>query len=166
MSQGRLGLFLPHHQCDVPFRTHYVLQGCHLPLVFLLCDVSFRMHHVLQGCHLPRSDGPDLSMQTLDRQLVTSSQGSTIAPCLETLSLDTCIPTCSRHDAHFSSIESPRGISKDPQMHSPHYFMTSSFWGLGVTKPLFSRSDQRQADYLIDITVGIAPGHPQIYDPD
>jgi hypothetical protein len=50
-SYFHLGLFLHHHQCDVPFRMHYVLQGCHSPHSFLLHDVPFRMHHVLQRCH-------------------------------------------------------------------------------------------------------------------
>ena len=44
---------LSHHhpQSDVPFKMHYVLQGCHSPCLLPLRDVPFGMHHVLQGCH-------------------------------------------------------------------------------------------------------------------
>jgi hypothetical protein len=60
-----------------------------------------------------------------------------------------------------------RRILKDLRINGPYYFATSSFGGGGcVTKHFFSLSGQCRADYIVDLTVGIVLGHPQIYDPD
>jgi hypothetical protein len=91
---------------------------------------------------------------------------ATCPPHMETSSLDTWIPTCSRRDTHIPSIEwterGPEG-SIDPWSTLLRY---SDLRGFDVTTPLSSRSGQHWADYIIDPTVGIVPGHPQIYDPD
>jgi hypothetical protein len=74
-SKGATRLFLSSLH-DVPFETHYMVQGCHSPLSlflarcalqyalrgprvplaslsFSLHNILFKMHYVVQGCHSP-----------------------------------------------------------------------------------------------------------------